>query len=98
MANRRTNIPLSKQFPNLTNCIMIISVYCENNVKLVNTICGQKREYFNVKQGCFTGLVPSGNCMHTFVKSNKFCICPHSVFVCFAMILAKEHLLFRRLA
>jgi hypothetical protein len=45
MASQRTNIPTIKQCPDLTNYIIIITVYRENNMKFVNIICGQKEEY-----------------------------------------------------
>jgi len=51
MASKRTNIPSIKQCPDLTNYVIIITVYRENNVKLVNTLCVAKGRVFNVKTG-----------------------------------------------
>jgi len=50
MASQRTNVPSIKQCPDLTNYIIIITVYRGNNMTLVNTICGEKVGCLTLKQ------------------------------------------------
>jgi len=62
-ASQRTNLPSIKQWPDLTNYVIIITVYRENNMEFINTICGQNVGYLTFKHGVVIGLRSSGNFM-----------------------------------